>query len=314
MFLVLAVTALLIYGVRESARTNTVMVFIKIAILIFFIVVGVGSINGDNYSPWAPNGFNGTADAAALIFFAYIGFDAVSTSGEEASNAQRDLPIAIIGSLLIATLLYILVAIVAVGLAPQDKLAGSDAPLSDAIKIGTGISWAGDLLSFGALVAITSVTLTILYGQTRIFFAMSRDGLLPRAFARLSARRTPWITTLMFGVLTAIMAALLPLTEIAKLVNIGTLFAFLIVNIGVIVLRRTAPDLERGFRVPFVPWFPLIGAALCIYLMTKLELVTWLRFFAWLAIGLVIYFIYGRTHSRLQRGLGPDEERAELSV
>jgi APA family basic amino acid/polyamine antiporter len=312
--LIAGVTALLVYGVRESARTNTMMVFLKVAILIFFIVVGVGSINGDNYSPWAPNGFNGTADAAALIFFAYIGFDAVSTSGEEAENPQRDLPIAIIGSLLIATLLYILVSVVAVGLAPSSKLAGSDAPLSDAIKIGAGLDWAGDLLSFGALVAITSVTLTILYGQTRIFFAMSRDGLLPRAFARLSARRTPAFTTIMFGILTAILAAFLPLTEIAKLVNIGTLFAFLIVNIGVIVLRRTQPDLERGFRVPFVPWFPLIGAALCIYLMTKLEAVTWLRFFGWLVLGLIIYFVYGRTHSRLQRGLGPDEERSELAV
>jgi APA family basic amino acid/polyamine antiporter len=289
-------------------------VFIKIAILVFFIVVGVTSINGDNYSPWAPNGFDGTADAAALIFFAYIGFDAVSTSGEEAQDAQRDLPIAIIGSLLIATVLYMLVSIVAVGLAPQDKLAGSDAPLSDAIKIGAGLDWAGDLLSFGALVAITSVTLTILYGQTRIFFAMSRDGLLPAIFARLSVRRTPWVTTLMFGILTAIIAALLPLTEIAKLVNIGTLFAFFIVNIGVIVLRRTQPDLERGFRVPLVPWFPLIGAALCVYLMTKLELVTWYRFLGWLVIGLVIYFIYGRTHSRLQRGEGADEGRAEAAV
>jgi basic amino acid/polyamine antiporter, APA family len=314
MLLVLAVAALLIYGVRESARTNTVMVFIKIVILIFFIVVGVFSINGDNFSPWAPNGFSGTADAAALIFFAYIGFDAVSTSGEEAENAQRDLPIAIIGSLLIATLLYILVAIVAVGLLPADKLAASDAPLSDAISIGAGLDWAGNLLSFGALVAITSVTLTILYGQTRIFFAMSRDGLLPRIFSRLSPRQTPAFTTAMFGILTAIMAALLPLSEIAKLVNIGTLFAFLIVNIGVIVLRRTQPDLERGFRVPFVPWFPLIGSALCIYLMTKLELVTWLRFLAWLAIGLVIYFVYGRYHSRLQLGEGPDTERAELKV
>jgi APA family basic amino acid/polyamine antiporter len=314
MFLVLAVAALLVYGVRESARTNTIMVAVKIVILIFFIVVGVFSINGDNFTPWAPKGFNGTADAAALIFFAYIGFDAVSTSGEEAENAQRDLPIAIIGSLLIATLIYILVAIVAVGLAPQAKLAGSDAPLSDAIKIGAGLDWAGDLLSFGALVAITSVTLTILYGQTRIFFAMSRDGLLPGIFARLSARRTPAFTTIMFGILIAIMAALLPLTEIAKLVNIGTLFAFLIVNIGVIILRRTQPDLERGFRVPFVPWFPLIGSALCIYLMTKLELVTWLRFGGWLLLGLVIYFIYGRTHSRLQRGEGPDEARADLAV
>jgi basic amino acid/polyamine antiporter, APA family len=312
--LIAAVTALLIYGVRESARTNTMMVLLKVAILIFFIVVGVFSINGDNFSPWAPNGFDGTADAAALIFFAYIGFDAVSTSGEEAENPQRDLPIAIIGSLLIATLLYILVSIVAVGLAPADKLAGSDAPLSDAIKIGVGLDWAANLLSFGALVAITSVTLTILYGQTRIFFAMSRDGLLPGIFARLSPRRTPAFTTLMFGILTAIIAAFLPLSEIAKLVNIGTLFAFLIVNIGVIILRRTEPDLERGFRVPFVPWFPLIGAALCIYLMTKLELVTWYRFFGWLALGLVIYFLYGRTHSRLQRGEGPDEERSELAV
>jgi APA family basic amino acid/polyamine antiporter len=314
MFLVLAVAALLIYGIRESARANTIMVAVKILILAFFVIVGFGSINGDNFSPWAPNGVSGTVDAAALIFFAYIGFDAVSTSGEEASNAQRDLPIAIIGSLLIATLLYILVAIVAVGLAPQDKLAGSDAPLSDAIKIGAGLDWAGDLLSFGALVAITSVTLTILYGQTRIFFAMSRDGLLPKIFSRLSIRRTPAFTTMVFGILTAVMAALLPLSEIAKLVNIGTLFAFLIVNIGVIILRRTEPDLERGFRVPFVPVFPLIGSALCIYLMSRLELVTWLRFGGWLVLGLVIYFVYGRHHSRLQLGKGPDEERAELSV
>ncbi len=313
-FLVLAVASLLIYGVRESARTNTVMVFLKIGILVFFILVGFASINGDNYSPWAPNGTSGTVDAAALIFFAYIGFDAVSTGGEESRNPQRDLPIAIVGSLLIATLIYILVAIVAVGLAPQNRLAGSDAPLSDAIKIGAGLDWAGDLLSFGALVAITSVTLTILYGQTRIFFAMSRDGLLPDMFARLSARRTPWVTTLIFGVLTAVLAAFVPLTEIAKLVNIGTLFAFLIVNIGVIVLRRLEPDLERGFRVPFVPFFPLIGAGLCIYLMTRLEVVTWLRFGIWLVLGLIIYAAYGRTHSRLQRGEGPDVERADLAV
>jgi basic amino acid/polyamine antiporter, APA family len=308
-FLVLAVTALLIYGIRESARTNTVMVFVKVGILVFFILVGFASISGDNFSPWAPDGTQGTVDAAALIFFAYIGFDAISTSGEEANEPQRDLPIAIIGSLLIATLIYILVAIVAVGLAPQDRLAGSEAPLSDAIKIGAGLDWAGDLLSFGALVAITSVTLTILYGQTRIFFAMSRDGLIPPIFARLGARRTPVFTTAMFGVLIAALAAFVPLAEIAKLVNIGTLFAFVIVNVGVIVLRRTNPDLERGFRVPLVPWFPLIGTALCIYLMTQLEGVTWLRFGAWLAVGVVIYFVYGRSHSRLQRGEGADEER-----
>jgi basic amino acid/polyamine antiporter, APA family len=302
-FLVLAVSALLIYGVRESARANTFMVFTKIVILIFFIVVGVGSINGDNLSPWAPHGFNGTVDAAALIFFAYIGFDAISTSGEEAENPSRDLPYAIIGALLICTLLYILVAVVTVGLAPSSKLAGSEAPLADALKAGAGVGeWAADILSVGALIAITSVTLTVLYGQTRIMFAMSRDGLVPRWVGTLSPRRTPARITAVFGVLVAIIAAFVPLSEIAKLVNIGTLFAFLIVNIGVIVLRRTAPDMDRSFRVPMVPLFPIIGGVLCIYLMTKLEAVTWLRFFAWLAAGLIIYFLYGRTHSRLQRG------------
>jgi basic amino acid/polyamine antiporter, APA family len=302
-FLVLAVAALLIYGVRESARTNTVMVVIKVTILAFFIVVGFGSINGDNFSPWAPHGTNGTVDAAALIFFAYIGFDAISTSGEEAENPSRDLPFAIIGSLLICTLIYILVAVVTVGLVPTSRLAGSEAPLADALRAGAGVgSWAADLLSVGALIAITSVTLTVLYGQTRIMFAMSRDGLVPRWVSTLSPRRTPARITAFFAVLVAIIAAFVPLTEIAKLVNIGTLFAFLIVNLGVIVLRRTAPDMDRSFRVPLVPIFPLIGAALCIYLMTKLEAVTWLRFFAWLAVGLVIYFAYGRTHSRLQRG------------
>jgi basic amino acid/polyamine antiporter, APA family len=300
-FLVLAVAALLIYGVRESARANTVMVTLKIAILIFFVVVGVGSINGDNFSPWAPSGFNGTVDAAALIFFAYIGFDAISTSGEEAKDPSKDLPFAIIGALLICTLIYIVVAVVAVGLAPQKVLAGSDAPLAAALQSGAGVgSWAADLLSLGALIAITSVTLTVLYGQTRIMFAMSRDGLVPKWVGKLSPRRTPALITAVFGVLVAILAAFVPLSEIAKLVNIGTLFAFLLVNIGVIILRRTNPDMERGFRVPFVPVFPLIGAALCIYLMTKLEAVTWLRFGAWLAVGLVIYFVYGRTHSRLR--------------
>ena len=314
-FLVLAVAGLLMYGVRESARTNTVMVVLKIAILVFFVVVGVGSINGDNFSPWAPNGFNGTVDAAALIFFAYIGFDAISTSGEEAENPARDLPYAIIGALLICTLLYIVVAVVTVGLAPADKLAGSDAPLAEALQIGAGVGdWAADLLSVGALIAITSVTLTVLYGQTRIMFAMSRDGLVPRWIGVLSPRRTPARITAAFGLAVAAIAAFVPLSEIAKLVNIGTLFAFLIVNVGVIVLRRTAPDMERSFRVPMVPVFPIIGGALCIYLMTKLELVTWLRFFGWLAAGLIIYFIYGRTHSKLQRGDTTPEPAPEVGA
>jgi APA family basic amino acid/polyamine antiporter len=307
--LVLAVAALLCVGVRESARTNTAMVAFKLAVLLLFVILGGYALlfhkggGAGSFSPFAPNGFSGVVDAAALIFFAYIGFDAVSTSGEEAERPQHDLPIAIIGSLLIATFIYIVVAVVTVGLAPTSKLSGSTAPLADALDIGGGYgSWAADVLSLGALVAITSVVLTILYGQTRIMFAMTRDGLLPRGYGKLSRRQTPVRITLSFGVAIAIIAALIPLTEIAKLVNIGTLFAFVLVNIGVIILRRTEPDLERGFRVPLVPWFPLIGIALSIYLMTRLEALTWVRFGIWLAIGLAIYLAYGRTHSRLQRG------------
>jgi len=308
-FLVLAVTALLCVGVRESARTNTGFVAFKLAVLALFIGLGTYALffheggGAGGFSPFAPHGFSGMVDAAALIFFAYIGFDAVSTSGEEAEKPQRDLPRAIIGSLLIATVIYVIVALVTVGLAPADKLGGSEAPLADALKIGGGYgSWAADILSLGALVAITSVVLTVLYGQTRIMFAMTRDGLLPRGFGKLSKRKTPVRITVSFGLGIALLAAFVPLSEIAKLVNIGTLFAFVLVNIGVIVLRRTEPDLERGFRVPFVPVFPLIGIALCVYLMTRLEAETWLRFGVWLVIGLVIYVAYGARHSRLQRG------------
>ncbi len=302
-FLIVAVSCLLLVGVRESARVNTVMVCTKLSILVFFVAVGVFGIKGANYTPFFSHGGSGTVDAAALIFFAYIGFDAVSTSGEEAKNPGRDLPIAIVGSLLLATLVYILVAVVAVGLASEKTLSESDSPLTTAIR-GAGVgSWAGDLLSLGALIAITSVTLTVLYGQTRITYAMSRDGLFPRWMGKLTTRRTPFWGTVLFGGGTALIAAFLPLEEIAKLVNIGTLFAFLIVNIGVIVLRRTQPELDRRFRVPFVPLFPIIGSLLCLYLMSRQEAVTWLRFVLWMALGLIFYGLYGRTHSRLRRGL-----------
>jgi APA family basic amino acid/polyamine antiporter len=188
-------------------------------------------------------------------------------------------------------------------MAPADRLAGSDAPLAEAIRLGGAGGWAADLLSFGALIAITSVVLTVQYGAKRIIFTMSRDGLVPRGLGKLSERRrTPVRITLGLGALIAVAAALLPLSEIAELVNIGTLFAFLVVNIGVIILRRTQPDLERRFRVPLVPVVPLIGAALCVYLMTKLPAITWVRFGIWLAIGIVIYFVYGRRHSVVQRG------------
>ena len=301
--LVLTVTAVLIFGVRQSARSNTVMVVVKLAVLAFFIAVGVTAFTGDNFSDFAPNGFTGVIDGAALIFFAYIGFDAVSTASEESSRPSRDLPIAIVGSLVICTLIYIAVSTVAVGALPADQLAGDDAPLATALSEGAGIDWAADIVTFGALVAITSVVLTILFGQTRVAFSMSRDGLLPSVLSRVNERtKTPIILTALFGIAIATLAAFVPLAEVAKLVNIGTLFAFLLVNIGVIVLRRTNPDLERGFRVPFVPVFPLIGAGLCIFLMTYLDTATWLRFGAWMALGILVYLVYGYRNSRLRRG------------
>jgi APA family basic amino acid/polyamine antiporter len=300
-FLVLAATAVLIAGVRQTARSNTVMVVIKLAVLTFFVVVGLTAFSSDNFEPFTPSGFNGVVDAAALIFFAYIGFDAVATGSEEAKDPQRTLPRAIVGSLVIATVVYIAVAVAAVGALPTKELAGAEAPLSTVMEKGAGYAWAADIVSFGALVAITSVVLTVLFGQTRIAFSLARDGLIPQRLATISERTgTPVRLTLVFGSVIAVIAAFLPLTEIAKLVNIGTLFAFLLVNIGVIWLRRTKPDLERGYRVPFVPLFPLIGAGLCIFLMTYLDQATWLRFGAWLAIGLVIYAAYGYRHSRLR--------------
>ncbi len=300
-FVVLAVAAVLMFGVKESARTNTIMVGVKLLILVMFIVVGITAFKGSHFDNFAPDGFSGISDAAAVIFFAYIGFDAVSTASGESKNPGRDLPIAIIGSLIIATLLYIIVAFVAVGALSADKLAKSDAPLSAALRDGAGIGWAADLISFGALVAITSVVLTILYGQTRITLTMGRDGLLPSVFGKVSETRgTPVLATAIFGILVAALAAFVSLGELSKLVNIGTLFAFFVVNIGIIILRHTKPDMERKFRVPFVPVVPLIGAALCVYLMTKLEAQTWVRFAVWMAIGLVIYFFYGRVHSKLR--------------
>lgn len=305
--IVIAVMFVLARGVRETAKANIVMVGIKLLVLGFFIVVAFSTaFNSDNLTPFAPEGTDGVVTAAAVIFFAYIGFDAVSTGAEEAREPRRDLPIAIIGSLLICTVIYILVSVAAVGSLDAKALQESDAPLAEVLDEGAGISWAASLVAFGALVAITSVMLTIFYGQTRIFFAMARDGLMPRGLAKVNPRTgTPVLLTYGMGVLIAILAALVPLTEIVKLVNIGTLFAFLLVNIGVIILRYTQPEMERPFRVPFVPFFPIIGICLIIYLMTKLPGETWIRFGVWLVIGMAIYVFYGRSHSLLQRRSEP---------
>jgi APA family basic amino acid/polyamine antiporter len=252
--------------------------------------------------------------AAAIIFFAYIGFDAVSTGSEEAKDPKKDLPLAIIGSLIIATVFYILVSLGATGLLPANQLAESDAPLARALGEGAGLNWAAAILAAGAVIAITSVMLVILYGQTRIFFAMCRDGLLPERLADVHPRYgTPAKLTIGLGVLIAILAALVPLSEIVKLVNIGTLFAFILVNIGVIVLRYTRPEMPRPFKVPLSPVLPILGIAFAVYLMTDLPLATWIRFVIWLAIGAVIYAAYGYRNSRVrmvhgQYGIVPAED------
>ncbi len=310
-FLVAAIAGVLILGVRESARTNTIMVLTKLVVLALFIAVGLTAFDAQNFHPFFPNGVGGAVTAASVIFFAYIGFDAVSTSGEEARRPARDLPIAIVGSLAIATVMYMAVAVVATGALPYTELAGKPAPLATVIDAGAGYSWGASVISLGALVAITSVVLTILYGNTRIMFAMARDGLLPRFFAEVSPRTgTPARATATLAALIVVLAAFVPLGGIVELVNIGTLSAFVLVNLGVIVLRRQRPELERGFRVPFVPLFPLIGAGLCVYLMTRLPLVTWLRFVVWLALGLTLYAFYGRVHSRLRaRAVGEGAAR-----
>jgi len=308
-FLVLAVTAVLVIGVKESARTNTIMVIVKLVVLLLFIGLGLTAFNADNFSPFFAEGFGGSLTAASVIFFAYIGFDAISTSGEEVKNPGRNLPIAIIGSLAVATLLYIAVAAVATGALPFDDLKGQDAPLAVALSEGAGYDWAANIISLGALVAITSVVLTLLYGQSRILFAMSRDGLLFKRLSKLSPRtRTPIFLTVLLGLAFAVLAAVVPLAEIVELVNIGTLFAFIIVNIGVIILRRTDPDLERGYRVPFVPVFPIIGSILCLILIARLPLETFIRFFVWMAAGLLLYFVYGRRHSLVRKGQAVNPE------
>jgi APA family basic amino acid/polyamine antiporter len=301
-FVVLAITLLLVRGVTESARVNLVMVAIKLVILLFFIVVAFANFGTKNFTPFAPAGVDGITSAAAVIFFAYIGFDAVSTGSEEARRPERDLPLAIIGSLVICTVFYVLTAVGAIGIATPAQMKGSDAPLATALDEGAGIGWAAAILALGAVIAITSVVLVILYGQTRIFFAMCRDGLLPERLAAVNQRYgTPARLTIGLGVLIAILAALVPLGAIVKLVNIGTLFAFVLVNIGVLILRRTKPDMPRPYRVPWSPLLPILGVVFALYLMSDLPLTTWIRFFVWLAAGLIIYAVYGYRHSRVRR-------------
>lgn len=297
---VMIVTWVLVRGVRESAGFNTAMVVLKLAIIAFFLAVGVFYVKPDNWTPFAPNGFAGISSAAAIIFFAYIGFDAVSTAAEETKDPQRNMPIGMIGSLIICTVIYMAVAIVLTGLTPWSQL-GTAEPLATAFS-SLGMHWAAGIISAGAVFATTSVLIVFQMGQPRIFFSMARDGLLPPWAARIHPKyQTPHITTILTGVFVGVLAGLANIDEIVELTNIGTLFAFVLVAIGVLVLRRTNPEAPRPFRTPLVPIVPLLAVLSCGYLMFELPRQTWERFFIWLAIGLVVYFAYGYRHSKLRR-------------
>jgi APA family basic amino acid/polyamine antiporter len=300
-FLIVAfITWVLVRGIRESASFNTSMVVLKLAIIAFFLGVGAFYVKPENWQPFAPNGFRGISSAAAIIFFAYIGFDAVSTAAEETKNPARDMPIGIIASLIVCTVIYIGVAIVLTGMLPYTEL-GTAEPLATAFS-ALGMNWTAGVISLGAVFATTSVLLVFQLGQPRIFFSMARDGLLPQWAARVHPKyKTPHITTILTGVFVAVFAGLASIDEIVQLTNIGTLFAFVLVAVGILVLRRTAPDRARPFRTPLVPWVPLAAIVSCSYLMLQLPWATWLRFIVWLAIGLVLYFMYGVRHSVLRR-------------
>lgn len=299
-FLIVAlITVILVKGVSESAWTNTAMVALKLVIIAFFLGMGAFYVKPANWHPFAPNGIAGITSAAAIIFFAYIGFDAVSTAAEEARNPQRDMPIGIIASLVVCTIIYIAVALVLTGLLPWKQLDTAE-PLATAFS-GIGMNWTAGIISLGAVFATTSVLVVFQLGQPRIFFSMARDGLLPPWAAKIHPRfRTPHITTILTGVFVAVFAAVANIDEIVQLTNIGTLFAFVLVAVGILILRRREPDRARPFRTPWVPAVPLLAVLSCGYLMTELPLVTWWRFVVWLVIGLVFYFLYGFQHSRLR--------------
>ena len=306
--IVAVLTLMLIFGTRESARVNNIMVTIKVIVVIAFIALGVFFIKDANWHPFIPKnsgefgkfGWSGILRGSAVVFFAFIGFDAVSTAAQEAKQPQRDMPIGILGSLVICTLLYIAVAGVLTGLVPYTELDVPD-PIAKGVD-AIGVTWFSILIKLGALTGLTTVILVLLYGQSRIFFAMSRDGLLPGVFARVHPRlRTPYLSQLMIGTVVAIVAAFTPINVLGEMVSIGTLFAFVLVCGAVLYLRRSDPHVARPFRAPGSPVIPLLGVLFCLLLMAGLPLVTWGRLIVWLVIGLAIYFVYGRHHSTLRQ-------------
>lgn len=301
LLIVLLLTILLVYGIQESARANSIAVVIKIIVLIFFIAFGAFYVNPTNWTPFAPTGISGIMTGSAIVFFAFIGFDAVSTTAEEARNPQRDLPIGLIASLAICTLIYALVASVMTGLKVYTSYANDAAPIASAIAV-INKPWLNALISAGALAGTTSVLLVFQLGQPRIFMAMARDGLLPTYFSKVHPKfRTPHVTTIWTGIIVGAVAMVTDIGSLADLTNIGTLFAFILVCVGVVALRKADPHRPRSFRVPLVPLFPILGVLFCFVLMLSLPVETWYRFVIWLAIGLMIYFLYGVRHSKLRQ-------------
>jgi APA family basic amino acid/polyamine antiporter len=301
--IVLCITALLVVGVRESARFNAVMVAIKLAAVLFFIAAGFTFVKPENWSPFMPYGFSGVMAAAAVVFFAYIGFDAVSTTAEEAKNPQKDLPVGIIASLVVCTVLYLVVSAVLTGILPvveyKTNVQFLNAPVGYALAV-IGQDWAAGLVSAGAVAGITSVLLVMLMSQPRIFFAMSRDRLLPAGASKVHPRfRTPYITTMITGAIVAVCAALVPIQILGEMTSIGTLFAFMVVCAAVVILRVQRPEAKRPFRVPGGFVIPVLGIVSCLYLMLSLPVATWVRFLGWLNVGMLIYWFYGRVHSPL---------------
>ncbi|SFS65520.1 amino acid permease [Marininema halotolerans] len=300
--IVLLLTGLISIGVRESKRVNNIMVIIKVLIVLLIIGVGMFYVKPANLTPFLPEGFSGVSQAAALVFFAFIGFDAVSSAAEETRDPGKDLPRGILYSLGICGVLYVAINLVLMGIVPYKDFGGHiDSPVAYAMSVAQQ-DWLVGVVSIGAILGMTTVMLVMLYGQTRIVYSMSRDGLLPGFFSKIHSNlRTPFASTWVVGIASALLGGLIPLDELANLVNLGTLAAFVIISIAVIVLRKTQPDLERKFRCPGVPYLPALAIIFCGYLMSQLKWETWERFFIWLIIGLVMYFVYSRRKSKLNQ-------------